>query len=338
MEYFNALETNDPNYFGQLEHTIIKVDGEKRFITVRYWIIKDHIGNTIKVCGVNQDITERNNVEIALKESEKKYRDLTELLPQPVFESDLNGNITFVNRVGLPIFGYNQEDLDNGLNIYQIIAPEDRESAMESNQKILNGEQLTFGEFTATKKDGTLFPVIVHINPIIHETRITGLRGVVVDITALKEAENRIKASLKDKEVLLKEVHHRVKNNMQIISSLLNLQIQYVDDNEAVNALKESQNRVKSMAMIHEKLYLSKDLTQINFVDYIESLVSNLFYSYNINNRNIKPLLEIDKINLNMETAIPCGLIISELVSNSLKYAFPDGKQGELLVSLKSKR
>ena len=124
---------------------------------------------------------------------------------------------------------------------------------------------------------------------------------------------------------------------MQIISSLLNLQIQYVDDNEAVNALKESQNRVKSMAMIHEKLYLSKDLTQINFVDYIESLVSNLFYSYNINNSNIKPLLEIDNINLNMETAIPCGLIISELVSNSLKYAFPNGKQGELLVSLRSK-
>ena len=333
----NALETNDPNYSGQLEHTIIKVDGEKRFITVRYWIIKDHIGKTIKVCGVNQDITERKNVEIALKESEIKYRDLTELLPQPVFESDLNGNITFVNRVGLPIFGYSQEDLDNGLNINQIIASEDRERALESNQKILDGEQLTFGEFTATKKDGTLFPVIVHINPIIHEARITGLRGVVVDITALKEAENKIKASLKDKEVLIKEVHHRVKNNMQIISSLLNLQIKYVNDNEAVNALKESQNRVKSMAMIHEKLYLSKDLTQINFVDYIESLVSNLFYSYNINNSNIKPLLEIDNINLNMETAIPCGLIISELVSNSLKYAFPDGKQGELLVSLKSK-
>jgi two-component sensor histidine kinase len=90
------------------------------------------------------------------------------------------------------------------------------------------------------------------------------------------------------------------------------------------------------MAMIHEKLYMSNDLAQINFVNYIESLVSNLFYSYNINNGHIKPLLEIDEISLNMETAIPCGLIISELVSNSLKYAFPNGKQGELLVSLKS--
>ena len=335
-EVHKAIKTSDPNYLGQVEHTIIKSDGEKRFITVRYWIVKDNQGNTVKVCGVNQDITVRKNVEIAVKESEKKYRDLAELLPQPVFESDLNGNITFINRIGLPIFGYNEEDMGNGMNILQFIAPEDRERAMDNNQRILNGEQLKDGEFIATKKDGTFFPIIVHCNPIIHENIITGLRGVVVDITELKNAENKIKASLKDKEVLLKEVHHRVKNNMQIISSLLNLQIQYVDDKEAVNVLMESQNRVKSMAMIHEKLYLSKDLTQINFVDYIESLVSNLFYSYNINNTHIKPLLEIDQISLNMETAIPCGLIISELVSNSLKYAFPNEKQGEINVSLKS--
>ena len=335
-EIIKALETNDPKYFGQVEHIIKKLDGEKRFITVRYWIVKDKNGNTVKICGVNQDLTERKNVEIALKESEKKYRDLTELLPQPVFESDLLGNITFVNRIGLPIFGYSQEDLDNGLNIFQIIAPEDRDRAIENNQKILNGEKLAFGEFIATKKDGTSFPIMVLSNPIIHENIITGMRGVVVDITSHKDAENKIKASLNDKEVLLKEVHHRVKNNMQIISSLLNLQIQYVDDDEAVNVLKESQNRVKSMAMIHEKLYLSNDLTQINFVDYIDSLVSNLFYSYNINNMDIIPLLEIDDININMETAIPCGLIISELVSNSLKYAFPNGQPGELLVSLKS--
>jgi PAS domain S-box-containing protein len=246
------------------------------------------------------------------------------------------GDITFVNRIGLPVFGYSQEDLDNGLNIFQIIAPEDRDKAIECNRKILNGEKLTFGEFTATKKDGSLFPIMVLSNPIIHENIITGIRGVVVDITAHKDAENKIKASLNDKEVLLKEVHHRVKNNMQIISSLLNLQIQYIDDEDAVNVLIESQNRVKSMAMIHEKLYLSNDLTRINFVEYIESLVSNLFYSYNINNKNIKPLLEIDDINLNMETAIPCGLIISELVSNSLKYAFPNGQPRELLVSLRS--
>jgi two-component sensor histidine kinase len=156
------------------------------------------------------------------------------------------------------------------------------------------------------------------------------------EIESRKNAENKIKASLNEKNILLQEIHHRVKNNMQIISSLLNLQTRYVDDEEAVNVLKESQNRVRSMAMIHEKLYKSDDLSNINFVDYIQSLVSNLFFSYNINNPQIKSKLLIDNVQLNMETAVPCGLIISEIVSNSLKYAFPNDMHGEILVSLKS--
>lgn len=158
----------------------------------------------------------------------------------------------------------------------------------------------------------------------------------IIDITKRKNAENLIKSSLNEKNTLLREIHHRVKNNMQIISSLLNLQTRYTNDEEAVNILKESQNRVRSMAMIHEKLYQSKDLSHINFIDYIHSLVSKLFYSYNIKEAQITPVLEIENVNLNMETAVPCGLIISELISNSLKYAFPNEMKGEICVSLKS--
>jgi two-component sensor histidine kinase len=167
---------------------------------------------------------------------------------------------------------------------------------------------------------------------------VVGSRGVIVDLTDIKNIENNLKASLNEKEILLREIHHRVKNNMQIISSLLNLQTEYVDDEEAVNVLKESQNRVRSMAIIHEKLYQSKDLTHINFVDYIQSLVLNLFYSYDIDNTQIKPILKIEDISLNIETAVPCGLIISELISNSLKYAFPNRMNGEIIVSLKSEK
>ena len=128
---------------------------------------------------------------------------------------------------------------------------------------------------------------------------------------------------MNEKETLLREIHHRVKNNMQIISSLLNLQIRYTNDEEAIDILKESQNRVRSMAMIHENIYKSKDLSHINFIDYIQSLVSKLFYSYNVKEAQIEPVLEIENINLNMETAVPCGLIISELISNSLNMHFP---------------
>ena len=149
--------------------------------------------------------------------------------------------------------------------------------------------------------------------------------------------EKKLKESVKEKEILLKEIHHRVKNNMQIISSLLNIQTRYLDDEESINVLKESQNRVKSMAMIHEKLYGSSDFNKIYFDDYIESLVWDLFYSYSIEKGTINPILEIDDVKLNIETSIPCGLIITELVSNSLKYAFPNQLKGELKVSLKNK-
>lgn len=149
------------------------------------------------------------------------------------------------------------------------------------------------------------------------------------DITHQKMVENDIKASLEQKKLLLQEIHHRVKNNLQIISSLLNLQESYVEDDEALNVLQESQNRVLSMAMIHEMLYDSKDLSTVNFSSYIQNLVYDLFNSYGINTSNLKLHLKVDEIHLNIETAVPCGLIISELVSNCLKYAFPE-KYGNL--------
>ncbi|MDP3065240.1 MAG: histidine kinase dimerization/phosphoacceptor domain -containing protein [Methanobacteriaceae archaeon] len=158
----------------------------------------------------------------------------------------------------------------------------------------------------------------------------------LVDFYALaiqnKRAEDQIKNSLREKEVLLQEINHRVKNNMQIISSLLSLQSEYLDA-ETVAILKGSQNRLRSMAIIHEKLYQSRDFSRINFAEYIEKLVNDLFYSYGVDKERIKPLILVDDVNLGIETAIPCGLIVNELVSNSLKYAFPNGG-GELLVEL----
>ncbi len=150
-----------------------------------------------------------------------------------------------------------------------------------------------------------------------------------------KQTEEGLKSSLDQKDTLLKETHHRVKNNMQVIISLLNLQSHYSTNTEAVKVLKESQNRVKLMGMIHEQLYQSKDLSKINFSDYVDSLVNDLLESYDVKGR-ILPKVTIDDIRLNIETAVPCGLIISELVSNSLKYAFPDDRNGEVTVSLKS--
>jgi len=156
----------------------------------------------------------------------------------------------------------------------------------------------------------------------------------LLDITQRKNAENEVKQSLDEKELLLREIHHRVKNNMQIISSLLNLQRSYIQDEEADNLLQESQGRVKSMALVHEKLYQTDDLARINVAEYIRSLSMNLFHSYTVN-PGIKLTLDVGDVYFNIDTAVPLGLIINELVSNSLKYAFCDQDDGEIHISLK---
>jgi len=152
----------------------------------------------------------------------------------------------------------------------------------------------------------------------------------------MKKAKEQIKGSLQEKEVLLKEIHHRVKNNLQVISSLLNLQLGYIEDKHGIEIFKESQNRVKSMALIHEKLYESKDLSRIDFAEYIRSLTASLFRSYGVSPGAITLKINGDDVLLGIDTAIPCALIINELISNSLKHAFPARKEGKIRITLRS--
>jgi two-component sensor histidine kinase len=144
----------------------------------------------------------------------------------------------------------------------------------------------------------------------------------------------KLRASLKEKDLLLKEVHHRVKNNMQVIYSLLNLQSGHIEDPQALSMFKESQNRVKSMAMIHEKLYKSEDLARINFADYLRSLTMDLSRSYRAGSDRIQLKIDAQDAFLGIDKAIPCGLITNELVSNSLKHAFPGDTKGEIHIEL----
>ncbi|MBM4240361.1 MAG: sensor histidine kinase, partial [Euryarchaeota archaeon] len=152
------------------------------------------------------------------------------------------------------------------------------------------------------------------------------------DITAEKKAEEDLKKALAEKEILLKEIHHRVKNNLMIISSLLNLQSQYIEDEETLEVFKKSQTRAQSMALIHEKLYGSDDLKSINFSEYIQKLASDIFKTYLSDNGNIKLNLQVEDHDLDINTTIPLGLIVNELISNCIKYAFPYGKKGEINV------
>ena len=172
---------------------------------------------------------------------------------------------------------------------------------------------------------------------------INGLRTTVVsvpnyfvaafeDITERKEHERQLEESIKEKEVLLKEVHHRVKNNMQVISSILNLQSSYIDDETALSILRESQDRIKSMSFVHESLYQSNTLSEVNFSEYIRNIAGNLFHSYGRPEGGISMQYELEEVFLNLDTSIPCGLIINEVVSNCLKYAFAGKEKGVIRI------
>jgi two-component sensor histidine kinase len=160
--------------------------------------------------------------------------------------------------------------------------------------------------------------------------------AVVRDVTDRKQAEEQIMQSLKEKEILLREIHHRVKNNLAIVSSLLAHQAEYIKDKNVVDMFTESQNRILSMSLVHEKLYQSKDLAKIDFNEYICEMVADLIHSYDVNSGRITLNTNIENILIDIDFAIPCGLIINELVTNSLKYAFPAGTQGEIKIAFRS--
>lgn len=184
-------------------------------------------------------------------------------------------------------------------------------------------------------KNGTRIIREVFLNPIFDEdNKVILVSGIAHDITDKQIAEEKLKNSLKEKEILLKEVHHRVKNNLQVISSILNLQSSYVNDESTLTILRESQDRIKTMSIIHESLYQANDFSEINFSQYIVSLSKNLVHSYGILDSFVETKYEIDNVSLSLDMSIPCGLIINELVSNALKYAFKGRKKGKLNISL----
>lgn len=246
---------------------------------------------------------------------------------------DTYGKIIYWNDSAESVYGYCEEEM-LGKNIKILYSDFDLEESVPLNiQSIMElGEYI--GEWDGKRKDGSKVSVDLR-ETVLYGTKneVIGIIGVSKDITQRKKAELKIKESLEEKEVLLREIHHRVKNNLQIISSLLNLQTQYVEGEESINVLKESQNRVKTMAIVHEKLYQSSNLKDINFKEYIEDLISVLFYSYGIESEDIKTEIYLEDLKIGIDTAIPCGLIINELVTNSLKYAFPD-KKGILKIEL----
>ncbi len=298
--------------------------------------------------------------EAALRESEEKYRILSEqsLAGIQIIRA---GRLTFVNAGWSKIVGYSREEAlawpRDGFD--RLIHPDDRAFFVEQvrrKQAGISEGVVPVYDCRLIARDGATKWVLMHSQPVMFADGLA-IVGVLVDITdrklaeqALAEANRRLKAgeerlvaanlelseANREKEVLLKEIHHRVKNNLQIVSSLLNLQLGHVRDTSACAVIRECQSRIKSIAIVHEKLYQSRNLAQIELGEYIRSLVSHLFRTFLVDPASIRMELAAEQVSLDVDQAIPCCLIINELVTNSLKYAFPDKPAGVIGISLQA--
>jgi PAS domain S-box-containing protein len=245
-----------------------------------------------------------------------------------------DGIIYWTNRHFEDMFGYSHGEMV-GKHVSIVNAPSDV-SAIDKAAQIMDlitsaGEW--HGEVKNIRKDGTTFWCAASVSTFIHHQYGAVMLALHTDISDRKQAEDKIKASLAEKETLLKEIHHRVKNNMQVISSLLQLQSGFVKDKQDVHLFRESQDRIKSMSLVYNKLYQSHDLANINLKDYLTELVENLVRAYNLSSDQVGIAIDVDNTVIGLDLAIPCGLIANEIVVNSLKYAFTDGRKGLIHLS-----
>jgi len=215
-----------------------------------------------------------------------------------------------------------------------LVHEEDREETARAMEKLHQPPHSIYLEQRLMTKNGWRWLSWADQGILDDNGNVIAFVGVGRDITKRKLAENRIIESLREKELLLREVHHRVKNNLQIISTLLSLQSAQIKEESVINLYRESQNRIRSIALIHENLYQSEDLASINFSVYVKNLITDLIDSYGGDSDMIKTVISIDNVTMGIETAIPCGLIINELVSNSLEHGFSMDKYGEIELNL----
>ncbi|MFA5268605.1 MAG: PAS domain S-box protein [Methanoregula sp.] len=287
---------------------------------------------------LQNEITERNRVMEALGASERKYRDLVEQIGDIVFHIDQDGLLTYISPHVLAAMGMDPELLAK-IPVLEMVPSAFRDrfapliDTTLASRKPLSGFEVQVPD-TDTRKTRVYE---INAKPSFGgHGEFTGYSGIARDITERRHLQDEVTASLNEKEILLKEIHHRVKNNMQVISSLLSLQAKLVTDPNGRELLRESQNRVMSIALVHEKLYQSKSLARIDFSEYIRKVAENLFQSYGIPKNRIRLVIRAENIFLPINKAIPLGLILNELFSNSLKYAFPDNRSGEISVDFTS--
>ncbi|WP_292485728.1 sensor histidine kinase [Methanohalobium sp.] len=290
--------------------------------------------NRSKVIDSIQDITERKETEKELKESEERFRTLTEKAADAIIAHDFDGNIVYANETASKNLGYSRDEMLS-LNVIDIDPYVDVDVFRDKYWNKTSSDTSYFIGTYHKRKDGTIFPVEVRLTRInLNEKPV--ILAYIRDITVRKQAEERLKEQkeqvIETERIRQLELHHRIKNNLQIISSLLNLQSEKFTDDNVKDAFIDTRNRVISMSLVHNKLYQAKGLENVNTKDYIGDLVDHLNELYNVPNIDIN--IDVEDIYLGIDTIIPLGMLINEILSNSLKYAFSESETGKIEIKL----
>ncbi len=344
-EYLRYIHPEDLDYYCKvndytkkvrtsgLDFRIVLANGEERTLHIKSDFIYNDENTPIRVKGIIQDITERKKAE----EKIQSLANIVESSDDAIITESLDYIITSWNKGAEQVYGYSAEEI-LGKPIFTLAPPHLEEETKKLVERVKQGERVQQYETLRLRKDGRIINVSITLSPVFDiYGKLTAVSLVYRDITIKKEAEEALG---KIQEAHIKEIHHRIKNNLQVISSLLDLQaekfstLEVCHTSEVVEAFRESQNRVASMALIHEELYKGDELKTLDFAAYLQNLTTNLFGSYNLRNNDIVLKLDLEETHLGMDTAIPLGIIVNELISNALKHAFPAGKTGEIRINL----
>jgi len=346
----SLLAGDDANDFARLTGVMASVVGRQRALADTFPVAQrtgavrlmrmtfsPQVGETADVQGlllVGEDITEQATARRDSEQAERKLRLLAFTLncaKDSFILTDLENHILYVNQAFVDTYGYSEDEVLGRDIQFLRTSGEQFDLTQHLRAEVQNGGWA--GELMNRRKNGETFPVELWTSMVRNDAgEPVAVVGVAREITERRRSEARMQASLREKEVLLKEVHHRVKNNLQVITSLLNLQADRIPDEHVQDVLRENQARIKSMALVHEELYQSEDLAWVNFTDYLRRLTYGLLQSYAKSGKAIDLRFDMEDLRLGIDAAIPCGLIVNELLTNALHHAFTGRPGGRVTI------